>query len=246
MTAVLLRSVGAQTRMEITLTLRRGENILVTLIVPVVLLVFITSSNVMPIQGGAALDYLVPGILSLAIVSTGMVNLGIATAYERYYGVLKRLGGSPLPRGGLLLSKAISVMLLELVQVLLIFTVATIGLGWQPRVMVVPALLAVALGSVTFCGLGLAMAGAFRAEATLALANGLYLVLLLLGNILVPTSHLPPILQPISLLLPATALSDYLRFSLGGAPNIPLLSLIALPAWTGGSVAAAMAAFRWE
>src|SRR5471032_716031 len=102
------RAVACQTRMELALTARRGENVLVTVVMPVILLVFFSSSGLVSANGGSALDYLVPGILSIAIVSTGMVNLGIATAYERYYGVLKRLGGSPLPRWGLLVAKAVA------------------------------------------------------------------------------------------------------------------------------------------
>jgi len=94
------RAILAQTRLELKLTLRRGENLLVTIVIPLVLLVFFASARLIPGEGQQSLDYLVPGILSLAIISTGMVNLGIATAYERYYGVLKRLGGSPLPRWG--------------------------------------------------------------------------------------------------------------------------------------------------
>src|SRR5438445_1761914 len=117
MTARLARAVLAQTGMELRLTARRGENVLVTIVIPLVLLVFFASSTLVAGDRAQRLDYLVPGILALAIISTGMVNLGIATAYERHYGVLKRLGGSPLPRWGLLVAKALSVVALEVVQV---------------------------------------------------------------------------------------------------------------------------------
>src|SRR6266581_3660207 len=96
----LARQVLTQTQFELLLTLRRGENILVTLIVPVLLLIFFASLNIVPAVNGQAVNFLLPGILALAIMAAGMVNLGIATAYERYYGVLKRLGSSPLPRTG--------------------------------------------------------------------------------------------------------------------------------------------------
>src|SRR5881398_1584101 len=173
--------VLTQTQFELLLTLRRGENILVTLIVPVVLLIFFTSLNIVPAVKGSAVNFLLPGILALAVMAAGMVNLGIATAYERYYGVLKRLGSSPLPRSGLIIAKVISILILEMLQVVLLVGVAIALYGWRPTGSPLLALLTIALGTVTFASLGLAMAGALRAEITLAGANALYLVFLLIG-----------------------------------------------------------------
>src|SRR5579859_5263040 len=118
--ASLTRQILIQTRFELLLTLRRGENILVTLIVPVLLLIFFTSLNIVPAVNGSAINFLLPGILALAVMAAGMVNLGIATAYERYYGVLKRLGASPLSRAGLIIAKVISILVLEVIQVALL------------------------------------------------------------------------------------------------------------------------------
>src|SRR6476646_9243336 len=128
---LLWRAVAAQTRAELTLTMRRGENILITIIVPVILLVFFAALGVPGVEHDATVSFLLPGILALAIIATGMVNLGIATAYERYYGVLKRLGASPLPRGGLLLAKAAAVLALEVVQVALLVAIAAAAWGWR-------------------------------------------------------------------------------------------------------------------
>src|SRR6266480_3064128 len=120
--APLYQQILAQTQVELLLTLRRGESVLITLIVPVLLLVFFASLNIIPATTGKAVDFLLPGILALAIMAAGMVSLGIATAYERYYGVLKRLGSSPLPRSGLIIAKVISVLALEFVQVLVLIS----------------------------------------------------------------------------------------------------------------------------
>src|SRR5579863_5535382 len=125
------RQILTQTRFELLLTLRRGENVLITLIVPVMLLIFFTSLNIVPTTNGSAVNFLLPGILALAIIAAGTVNLGIATAYERYYGVLKRLGSSPLSRSGLIIAKIISILLLEVVQVILLVGVAIIFYGWK-------------------------------------------------------------------------------------------------------------------
>ncbi|MFN8513347.1 MAG: ABC transporter permease [Thermomicrobiales bacterium] len=189
--ALLWRAIAAQTRAELILTLRRGENILITIIVPVILLVFFAALGVPGIEHEATVPFLLPGILALAIIATGMVNLGIATAYERYYGVLKRLGASPLPRAGLLIAKALSVLLLEIVQVAILLAIATLGYGWRPGGSLLLALLVVILGTLAFAGIGLAMAGGLRAEATLAGANGLYLLTLILSGAILPSTTSP-------------------------------------------------------
>src|SRR5947208_9796967 len=146
--APLIRQILIQTQYELLLTLRHSENVLVTLIVPVMLLIFFTSLNIVPAVNGSAINFLFPGILALAVMAAGMVNLGIATAYERYYGVLKRLGSSPLPRSGLVIAKIISILLLEIVQVVLLVGVAFLLYGWQPEGSPPLALLAMALGTV--------------------------------------------------------------------------------------------------
>src|SRR5437762_4985945 len=153
--ASLGRQILTQTQFELLLTLRRGENILVTLIVPIVLLIFFTSLNIVSAVNGRAVNFLLPGILALAVMAAGMVNLGIATAYERYYGVLKRLGGSPLPRSGLIIAKVISILVLEVIQVLILVGVAILLYGWQPAGSPLLTALALALGTVTFAALGL-------------------------------------------------------------------------------------------
>src|SRR6266480_2674741 len=129
--APLAQQVLQQVKCELLLTTRRGENVLITLIVPVVLLIFFTSLNLVPKTGESTINFLLPGILALAIIAAGMVNLGIATAYERYYGALKRLGASPLSRSGLIIAKILSILILEVVQVLLLVGVAVL-FGWRP------------------------------------------------------------------------------------------------------------------
>src|SRR5260370_14285230 len=158
--APLGRQILAQTQVELLLTLRRGESVLITLIVPALLLILFASLNIVPATNGHAINFLLPGMLALAVMATGMVSLGIATAYERYYGVLKRLGGSPLPRSGLIIAKVISVLALELIQTVILVGVAAVFYGWRPTGTPLLALPVMVLGTVTFAALGLAMAGA--------------------------------------------------------------------------------------
>jgi ABC-2 type transport system permease protein len=244
--APLTRQILQQVKCELLLTARRGENVLITLIVPVVLLIFFTSLNLAPKTGGSTINFLLPGILALAIIAAGMVNLGIATAYERYYGVLKRLGSSPLPRSGLIIAKVISILLLELLQVIMLVGVAIVLYGWRPLGSPLLALLTIALGTVTFASLGLAMAGALRAEITLAGANALYLVFLLIGGSLLPVDRLPAPLADVAQMLPAAALTQALQATMTTGQNFPAMPLIVLVAWAVVILLVAVRTFQWE
>ncbi len=244
--SLLLRSVGAQTRAELILTARRGENVLITMIVPVVLLVFFTALGVPGLTTARPVDFLLPGMLALAIIANGMVSLGIATAYERYYGVLKRLGASPLPRGGLLIAKALAVLALEIAQVVVLVGIAALVYGWRPAGAPLLALLVIVLGTVTFAGIGLAMAGALRAEATLAGANALYLFFLIISGAVLPLERLPGLLGDLARLLPAAALTEALRAAMTAGSATPVSALIVLLIWGVGALAIAARTFRWE
>jgi ABC-2 type transport system permease protein len=241
----LARAVLAQTKMELALTLRRGESVLVTLIIPAALLIFFASARVLP-HDKNPVDFLVPGVLAMAVISTSLVSLGIATAYERYYGVLKRYGSTPFPRGGLILSKLLSVVVLEAIQVIILVAIAAVGFGWWPSGPFPLAILVLLLGSATFAGIGLAMAGSLRAEATLAGANGLFLLFLLLGGLFAPLDHLPSWLVPVAEVLPAAALADVLRSVLHAGSNFSWGSAGLLLAWTIAMPLLATRVFRWE
>jgi ABC-2 type transport system permease protein len=252
--APALRSVVALAALELRLTARRGENVLVTLVIPAAVLLFFGGVAVPPGLPGRPVDHLLPGTIALAIVAAGLVNLGIATAYERSYGVLKRLGGAPLPRWGLFAAKAGALLVLELIQVLVLVAVAVVVFRWAPGPGWSPILAAVAivLGTLLFAALGLLLAGTLRAEATLALANGLFLAFLMLGGLVVPVEGLPPLLQPVAAVLPATALADLLRLALdsgavldgGRASAAGALAMLA--GWAAGAAVLAVRLFRWD
>ena len=250
--APALRSIAALTSMELRLLARRGENILATLIIPVAVLLFFGGTSMLPLAGDP-IPTLLPGTIALGIVAAGLVNLGIATAYERHYGVLKRLGGAPLPRWAFIAAKLLAVLVLEAVQVALLVVVAIVVFHWTPDgpISVIGLLAAVLLGTATFVGLGLLLAGTLRAEAVLALANGLFLALLMIGGVVLPVDHLPELLQPIASLLPSAALADLLRSSLGtvtpaGQTQDPGTRVIVLAAWAILSTALAARTFRWD
>ena len=239
-----MRKVLAQTRLELALTLRRGESVLLSLGIPVMLLVFFSFVDVLPTGTDDPVDFLAPGVLALAVMSTAMVGLGIATGFERQYGVLKRLGSTPLGRPALLAAKTFAILAVEVLQVFVLAGVA-LALGWRPEGSVVAFVPAMLLATVGFAGLGMLMAGRLRGEAVLAAANGLYLVLLLLGGMVIPLAELPGPLRAVSRALPAAALSDVLHAA-AGAGAVPGRAWLVLAAWAVAAPLMAAATFRWE
>ena len=239
------RGVVAQTRAELALTLRRGESLLVSFAIPIGILVFFSKVNTVDTGFRDPLDFLVPGVLALAVMSTAMVSLAIATGYERRYGVLKRLGSTPLSRGGLLAAKTVNVLAIEALQFVVII-VTGIALGWHVDAGILLALVLLVLGTIAFAGIGLTMAGTLRAEATLAGANGLFLVLLFIGGMAYPLDRLPTVLEEIAKVLPAAALSASVRGALAPSAHVPGWSLVVLAVWAVGAPLVASRVFRWE
>ena len=240
-----MRALAAQTRTEITLTLRRGESLLLILGIPLMLLGFFASVDVLPKgEFSDPVDFLTPGVLALAVISTAMVQVAIGTSFERQYGVLKRLGATPLERPRLLAAKTASIMAVEVVQIALLVALA-LALGWDPSVRI-GVVAAVVLGTIAFSGLGLLMAGTLRGEVTLAAANGLYLVLLLIGGMVVPLSELPDALRSVAELLPSGALVQALVGTLSAGHTVPTKAWIVLAAWAVIAPLAAARTFRWE
>lgn len=240
-----MKALASQTRTELVLTARRGESLLLVFGIPLLLLGFFASVDVLP-KGTFVhpVDMLAPGVLALAIMSTGMVQLAIGTAFERQYGVLKRLGSTPLGRPRLLVAKTLSIVAVEMVQAALLVGLA-LALGWSPSVRSA-SVAAVLLGTVAFAGLGLLMAGTLRGEVTLAAANGLYLVLLLVGGMVVPLSELPSALRSVAELLPSGALAEALIGTLSGGRSVPGKAWVVLSAWALVAPVAAARFFSWD
>jgi ABC-2 type transport system permease protein len=238
------RALTAQARAETVLQLRRGENLIVTLAIPLGILVFFAKVDTISTDFAHPVDFLVPGVLSLAVMAAAMVSLGIATGFERRYGVLKRLGSTPLSRSGLLIAKTATVLGLEVVQILLVVLVG-IAIGWSPPGGLVPAVVLLLIGTVAFAGIGMLMAGTLRAEANLAAANGLFLVLLFLGGMAYPLDKLPAALEDFAKLLPAAALSETVRAVLSAQP-FPTGELVVLLVWAVVMPVLAARYFRWE
>ena len=236
----------AQIGAELSLVRRNGEQLLVTLGIPLLLLGFFGSVDILPTDTDEAVDFLVPGILALAVMSTSMVSLGIATGFERSYLVLKRLAATPLGTGRLIAAKTIAVVCVEAVQMALLVALG-LALGWGPAsANWLFALAAVVVGTFAFAGIGLTLAGNLRGEVNLAASNGLYLVLLLLGGVLFPLDRLPSFLEVIGRATPTHALADVLADSLMSTGAHTATSWLVLGAWAIVMPTVAARTFRWS
>lgn len=243
--APLPRMIAAQTALETRMLLRNGEQLLLTVIIPTLLLVLFSAVDIVDTGSGASVDFLAPGILALAVMSTAFTGQAIATGFERRYGVLKRLGASPLPRWALMAAKTLSVLVTEVLQVLLLTAIA-FALGWSPQGNPLSVLLLLVLGTAAFSGLGLLMAGTLKAEATLAAANLVFLLLLVGGGVIVPLDKFPDEVQSVLGLLPISALSEGLRDVLQHGASMPWAQAGILAVWAVLGLGAAAKFFRWE
>lgn len=232
---------------ELRLAVRRGESLLITFVIPAgVLLVFSAFDMSGGTATGSPVDRMLPGAMALAVIAASMVSLAIATGFERSYGVIKRLGGSPAGSSVLVASKTVAVIVVEAVQVVLLVGIALL-LGWAPGPTPSAPLVAsgLLLGTIAFAGLGLLMAGTLRAEATLALANLLFLLSLVLGGIVIPLDRLPGPVATIAADLPPAALTHVLTVGLGAAGDATE-SLILLAGWALVLAVLAARKFRWD
>ncbi len=248
-TAAPARIVTSQAGLEWRLMMANGEQILLTLVIPVVLLVglSLTSFVSLGVQTRAdRLDILVPGVIALAVMSSAFTALAISTGFDRRSEAIKFLGTTPLSRTGLLLAKSLAVLGIQVLQISVIGAVALL-LGWRTSGTAIAAVPVLALGTLAFAALGLALAGILRAEATLAAANAVYVLLLLAGGVIIPTSSLPGPWAAFISVLPSAALADGLRSAMSTSVDLGSVaaSCLVLLAWAGAGAGVVHRWFRW-
>ncbi|WP_347353180.1 ABC transporter permease [Intrasporangium sp.] len=236
--------VVAQSRFEVGTLLRNGEQLLVSLVLPAIVLVALSVTSVPSLGAGRRIDLAVPGVLALCVISASFTAQGIATAFDRRYSVLRYLGVTPLGRGGLIAGKVIATLVVEAIQVVVLGGLG-LALGWRPVVGGIGyAAVFLVLGTWAFVSLALLMAGTLRAEAVLALANLVWILFLALGGVIVPRSRLPGWAEGATGWLSSAGLADGLRAALAEG-SFAWAGAAVLVAW--GLVCTALAGrfFRW-
>ncbi len=235
--------VASQIRMELTLTARRGEAIVLAMGVPLLVLLGAGLTEATNVPGDDRLAFVVPGVLALTVMSTAFTGQAITTGYERSYGVLKRLGASPLSRPGLLFAKTSAVLGLIVVQLLALALVGVV-VGWRPHFgQLLPALGVTVLATAAYSGLALLLASVLRPETTTAAATLIYVLMLAAGGIMFAAPDLGPVGW---FLLPLAAHAEALRATLSHDASVPLSIWLSLGTWAVVFVTAAARRFRWE
>lgn len=231
--------------MELRLLSRQGEQLIVTVVIP--LMVLIGGSRAGRLLGtDKPLETIFPGVLALAVVSMAFTSLAIGTGFERRYGVLKHLGATPLSPQGLMWGKALAIGVAEVVQGMILFG-AAFALGWRPVAGAswLAFIALVLLSTVAFAGIALFIAGLFRAEITLALANLLFVLAMAVGGLLLPSERLPDAVAPLIAYSPTGALGDGMRAILFDG-SLPSIQLVVMAVWALLATLACVRWFRWE
>jgi ABC-2 type transport system permease protein len=240
------RMILAQAAHEVRLMLRNPEQLLLTIVIPALMMVLFSGESLVATAGpGKRIDFYAPGLFGAAVLSTAFTGLAIGTGFERRYGVLKRMGATPLPRWGLIVAKALCVLCVEVIQIALLSAIA-LAMGWQPHGDPLAVALLVVLATGTFAGLGMLMAGTLRAEATLGLANFVFLLLLAGGGVIIPLSKFPSGVRHVLDALPISALTNGLRDVLQHGAALPWANVGILAAWAVAAIAVAARTFKWE
>lgn len=221
------RMLAVHARTEAMLTLRNSEQVLLTLLIPVALLVGLTFVDVFDLPE-PRVDSVAPRVFALAVMSSAFTGQAIALGFDRRYGVLKRLAATALPRWLLVGGRAVAGLVVVAVQLVVLGVIAAV-LGWSPTLAGLAwTLLLAILGTLSFGALGVLLGGALKAEVVLALANIVWFVLLLAGGIIVPPASMPGVLGDLVTLLPSGALTDGMHTALvdGGVPSWPVFAVL--------------------
>ena len=216
-----LRMLAAHTRVEALLIVRHGEQALLTLIIPMALLIGLSTLHICTVPE-PRVDSVAPRVLALAVMSTAFTGQAIALGFDRRYGVLKRLSATALPRWTLISGRVLATLLVVALQAVLL-GITAVCLGWTPHLLgLIGGIPLLVLGTIAFGAAGVLVGGAFRAEIVLALANAIWFVLLLAGGLALPAGDLPGPVGAIAGLLPSGALAAALERTVEHA---------ALPGW---------------
>ena len=234
----------AHTGWELRLLLRNGEQLLLVFLIPIVLVLALGLTTLVP--GGV--DAAIPKVLTISILASCFTSQAIATGFERRSGALRFLATTPLTRVNLLTGKALATAFVTLLSVLVVLVLG-IFLGWRPGGTWPLGIGFALLGCFTFAAWGLFLAGALRAEAVLAVANGVFLALILFGGIIIAPAQLPEALGTFVEFLPSAALAQGLTLALAEAATGTvqlLIPALVLTAWAVIGAILARRFFRWE
>ncbi len=204
----------------------------------------VTSSE----PGSRYIDFLIPGLLGMNLMNSGMWGIGFALVDMRQRKLLKRFVGTPMRRGDFLLALLSSRLVLMIIEIGLLLTLGVIVFHMRVLGSVLAIVLLGSAGAMCFGGVGLLTASrAQKIESVSGLMNLVMMPMWIFSGVFFSYERFPAVIQPLIKALPLTALNDALRASiLEGTPLIhqwPQLLVMAL--WGGISFVLALKWFRW-
>ncbi|MET9200962.1 ABC transporter permease [Gordonia sp. NPDC003585] len=239
--------IAAQSQLELKLLLRNGEQLLLTMFIPITLLVGLC---LLPVDTGlgdgpaARADVFVPAILTVAVMSTAFTGQAIAVGFDRRYGALKRLGATPIPRWGIIVGKSVAVLLVVIIQSIVLGLIGA-AFGWRPAVLgLLLGAAVIAIGTACFAALGLLLGGTLKAEVVLALANLLWFAMVGTGSLVVLDSRVPDAVWWVARCTPSGALTEALERA--SHATVDVFGICVLLVWTAVAGALAVRWFRFE
>jgi len=233
------KMLTAQFGLELKLLLRNGEQLLLTMFIPITLLIGLTLLPLGSFGDNRAATF-VPMIMALAVISTAFTGQAIAVAFDRRYGALKRLGATALPVWGIIVGKSLAVVAVVFLQAIILGAIG-VALGWRPSpVGLLLGAVIIALGTAGFAALGLLLGGTLKAEIVLAIANLLWFVFAGFGALTLEAESVPSALQWIARLTPSGALTESLAQAM--SMSVDWFGLAVLAVW---GALAAVCALRW-
>ena len=237
--ATVPKMLAAQFALELKLLLRNGEQLLLTLFIPITLLVGLTLLPFGSFGSNRAATF-VPAIMALAVISTAFTGQAIAVAFDRRYGALKRLGATALPVWGIIAGKSLAVVTVVFLQSIVLGAIG-FALGWRPHIVgLMLGAVIIALGTAGFAAMGLLLGGTLRSEIVLAVANLLWFVFAGLGALTLEGQAVPEAVRWAARLTPSGALTEALTQAM--SLSVDWFGIAVLAAW--GAVSA-LCALRW-
>jgi ABC-2 type transport system permease protein len=195
------------------------------------------------------IDWLVPGILSMSLLSSALFGIGVVTVSQREKGQLRRFAVTPLPKSTFIAAQTVQRFFIVILQAIIIVIVSMLIFKVQMKGSWIALLFILTVGLLAFSAFGYALAArAKKPETTAAIANVFFFPMMFLSGVYFPVEQMPSYLKVIAAAMPLKYLSDAVRMTFFGNETFTelLLPLAVLTGWFIVCFIIAVKTFIWE
>ncbi len=200
-------------------------------------------------KGSRYIDFLIPGLLGMNLMGTGIWSIAFSVTTSRSRRILKRLVATPMRRGEFLLAQILGRLIFLVPEIVVLVGIGWLLFGVGVRGSILLLVLTCLLGAMSFCGLGLLIASRVKTvEGASGLANLVLMPMWILSGVFFSSERFPDVVQPLIKALPLTALNQALRAIMTEGRGLTAIApqLGILMAWGAVSFAVALEIFRWK